>query len=140
MLASEGLHFKREKLDGVLQFPLPKKYKELKSFVGLANYFREHVNGHSRIAQPLNNLLQGYTKQTKHRVIPWTHDSETAFNDLRLAVHECPRLFFMDDTSPIYLETDASDYGIGAYLYQIVDGTQHPVGFINKTLACTAPS
>jgi hypothetical protein len=39
----------------------------------------------------------------------------------------------MDDTSPIFLDTDASDYGFGAYLYQIVDVKHHPIGFISKS-------
>ena len=132
-ISDEGLHFKREKLDGVVQIPLPKKFKELKSFLGLANYFREHVRDHSDIVQPLNSLLKGYTKTTKHKVIPWTKTAEDAFIKIRTAVHECPSLFFMDDTSPIFMETDASDYGIGAYLYQVIDGKQKPIGFISKT-------
>eukprot|EP00969_Alexandrium_andersonii_P159352 7040487-Alexandrium_andersonii.AAC.1 len=41
----------------------------------------------------------------------------------------------MDEHAPIYLETDASDYGIGAYLYQLVDGTQQPIVFLSKTLS-----
>lgn len=131
---NKGLHFKREKLDGVINFPLPTKFKHLKSFLGLANYFREHVRDHSRIVKPLNDLILGYAKTTKNKPISWTSETSTAFAQIRDAIHECPMIFFMDDTSPIYLETDASDYGIGAYLYQVIDGTHHPIAFISKTL------
>jgi hypothetical protein len=53
--------------------------------------------------------------------IVWTEVSEAAFFDTKKAIHECPRLFFSNNVSLIYMETDASDYGVGAFLYQIVD-------------------
>ena len=45
----------------------------------------------------------------------------------------------MNDFSPIFLRTDASDYGIGAYLYQIITNedeptTELPIGFISKSI------
>jgi hypothetical protein len=40
----------------------------------------------------------------------------------------------MDETSPIFIHTDASDYGIGAYLFQVVEGDQHPIAFLSKSL------
>jgi hypothetical protein len=128
-----GIHFSREKLDGVVTIPLPKTTKQLKSFLGLANYFREHVRDHSNIVHPLNNLLIGYTKM-KPRPIVWSEEAENVFVKIRSAIHECSALFFLDDTSPIFLETDASNYGIGAYLYQVVNGQQKPIGFISKSL------
>ena len=129
----EGIHFSRQKLDGIITIPLPKTMKQLKSFLGLANYFREHVRDHSNIVHPLNNLLKDYNNK-KSRPIVWNEEAETAFSTIRSAIHECPVLFFLDDTSPIFLETDASDYGIGAYLYQVINGIQKPIGFISKTL------
>ena len=46
-----------------------------------------------------------------------------------------PKLFFYDETAPIFLLTDASDYGIGGYLYQLVDGKEQPVAFVSKSLS-----
>jgi hypothetical protein len=52
-----------------------------------------------------------------------------------MAINECPRLFFLvDNVSPIYMETSASDYGIGAFLYQIVNGATIPIAFISCPL------
>jgi RNase H-like domain found in reverse transcriptase len=39
-------------------------------------------------------------------------------------------MHFINDTNPIFLHTDASDYGIGGYLFQVVDGKEHPVAQI----------
>ena len=74
----EGIHFSREKLDGIINIPQPKTMKQLKSFLGLANYFREHVRDHSNIVHPLNNLLKGYNKQ-KSRPIVWNKEAENSF-------------------------------------------------------------
>ena len=135
----DGLHFTRDKLDSVLNFPLPVTMKNIKSFLGLANYFRDHIKNHSLRVQPLQDLVEGYTKQKARVRISWTEECNLAFEDIRQAIDECPLLWFVDDISPIFLQTDASDYGIGAYLYQIVtqeNGTEveHPIGFISKSL------
>ena len=45
------------------------------------------------------------------------------------------RLFFLTDSEPIFMLTDASDYGIGAYLYQLIDGIERPIAFISKSLS-----
>ena len=47
----DGLHFTRERLDSVLQIPRPTTKKQLKSFLGLANYFRDHIKNHSTIVR-----------------------------------------------------------------------------------------
>ena len=57
---------------------------------------------------------------------------------MKTAIHECPALFFMDETLAVYLHTDASKYGIGAYLFQMTpDGRELPIAFISKTLTET---
>ena len=43
-------------------------------------------------------------------------------------------MHFMSDTAPIKLHTDASDYGVGGYLFQTVDGIDQPVAFVSKSL------
>ena len=43
-------------------------------------------------------------------------------------------MHFLSDTDPKYLHTDASDYGVGAYLFQLVDGQETPVAFVSKSL------
>lgn len=47
---------------------------------------------------------------------------------------ESPKLFFLDDQAPLFLHTDASDYGIGAYLFQLKRGKEYPISFLSKTL------
>ena len=44
-------------------------------------------------------------------------------------------MHFLSDTDPIYLHTDASDYGVGAYLFQLVDDQETPIAFVSKSLS-----
>ncbi len=76
----------------------------------------------------------------KHRVIVWSKEAMEAFEGLQKAIQACPLLFFLEDKGEIILETDASDYGIGAYLYQIVPGGDpetRPVAFMSRSLNST---
>lgn len=132
---SNGIHFTRARLDSVLQFELPTFGKQLKSFVGFCNYFRDHVENFSTKMFPLHELLKDYDKR---RRLVWTEQSRQAFEDMKMAIHNCPSLYFMDDQLAIFLHTDASKYGIGAYLFQLTpEGRELPIAFISKTLSDT---
>ena len=129
LIDKEGLHFTRSKLDAVTDFAIPETQQGLRSFLGLANWFRDHVNDHSRLVRPLHTMLNGYSKNKK---LIWTEELLHSFERVKKAIHECPKLFFLDDTSPIYVHTDASQYGMGAYLFQVRDGIHYPIRFISK--------
>ena len=124
LLDKDGIHFERSKLDSILNFKRPETQQQLRAFLGLANWFRDHVSNHSRLVRPLHALLKGYSK---HQRINWTSELLQVYEDTKRAVHECPKLFFLDDTSPIYLHTDASQYGMGAYLFQEREGKEVPI-------------
>lgn len=79
----------------------------------------------------MQRLLDSYDRRTK---LNWTPQTDTVWENIKHAIHGCPKLFFLDNISAIHLYTDASDYGIGAYLCQIVDGKEVPIAFISKTL------
>ena len=53
---------------------------------------------------------------------------------MKLQVSKCSTMYFLSDTAPITLHTDASDYGVGGYLFQTVDGIDQPVAFVSKSL------
>jgi hypothetical protein len=86
---------------------------------------------HSDIVKPLNMMLRNYDKNRK---LVWTDETTKAFEEIKRAIHECPTLFFPNDADPIHVYTDASDYGIGAYICQIVDGIERAVAFMSMTL------
>jgi hypothetical protein len=129
LIDKEGLHFLPSKLEGVSSFPLPETQQGLRSFLGLANWFRDHIADHSRMVRPLHGMLAGYQK---HKKLTWTPELSQAFINIKRAIQECPKLFFLDDESPIFLHTDASQYGMGAYLFQVKNGREYPIRFLSK--------
>ena len=112
-LDREGLHFTRAKLDKVLQIPLPATSKQLKSFLGVTIFFSDHIQGYTDLAKPLHNMIHDYDARRK---LKWTPELEEVFYAVRDAVNKCPKVFFVDPGLPVYVATDASDYGVGATL------------------------
>ena len=131
-LDGKGLHFTRAKLDKVLQIALPVTSKQLKSFLGVTIFFSDHIQGYTDLAKPLHQMLHAYDARKK---LVWTTAQETAFYDVRDAVNNCPKVFFVDLEKPVYVATDASDYGIGAICYQIIDSKVVPINFMSKSLS-----
>ena len=127
---ADGISFSGEKREKVLNFPLPTKVKQLMGFIGLVNYFRDHVSD-------MTNKLKALRELTTDRKKPvqWTEETEKLFYSVRDEVANCPTLFFLDVNAEVFVLTDASDYGIGAYIYQIVEGVEHPVIFMSKALS-----
>lgn len=127
-----GLTMSEEKIQNVLDFPQPKNNTQLRSFLGLSNYFRDFVPNHSHVVSPLHKMVD--VSATKKSPITWAPEGVTSFREVRRLISRCPLLYFVDDKAPITLMTDASDYGIGGYLFQHVDGVDQPVAFVSKSL------
>ena len=129
VINKNGIHFTRDKLDSVTNFPLPKTKGDLKAFIGLVNYFRDHIKDASIILRPLDKLVTPYHPK---EVLCWTKITNEAYEAVKKAVDECPMLHFLDDTSRIILQTDACNTGMGAYLFQEKDGKEIPIAFMSK--------
>ena len=128
-----GLSFTQEKRDKVLDFRLPTSAKQMKSFLGLTNQFRDHVPQYGTLVAELHAMIPNY-KKNSNVPLKWTTELQNQFYLVQKEVSSCQKLFFLDDTSPVYLHTDASNYGIGAYLFQVVDQKVQPIRFISRTL------
>jgi len=127
-----GLSFSKEKVEKVLDFPLPKTGRDLKSFIGVVGYLRDNIQDHTSVMKPLLDLARRYDKS---EVIEWNDEAIWAFDAIRQRVNDMQTVFFVDEDSPVFLETDASDYGIGAHCYQKIDGKNRPIAFMSKALS-----
>jgi hypothetical protein len=133
----EGLHFSRAKIDSVLDFPKPTTKGAMKTFLGMVTHMHSHIRNLSIVETPLIRLIgEGYTKAKRKHVLVWDAEAEQAFEDIKVAIDKLPKLFFEDGALPVYVQTDASYYGIGAYMFQLApDGSHRPICFISKTLS-----
>ena len=116
------------KIDKVSNFPAPKSVTEVKSFLGLCSYYRKFIKNFASVAYPLNRLTRKNVK------FVWDNNCQEAFNKLKNLLVCAPVLRLPDFSRQFILQTDASNYAIGAVLSQIIDGQEHPIAFASRQL------
>ncbi|GMJ12439.1 hypothetical protein HRI_004913100 [Hibiscus trionum] len=117
-------HEEDGKVHAIQEWEPPTKVHELRSFLGLVNYYRRFIKGYSARATPLTELLK------KNKSWVWSPTFQEAFEDLKKVVCEEPVLSFPDHTKPYELHTDTPDFSIGGVLIQ--DG--HPIAYESRKL------
>ena len=108
----------------------PTTKKEVRSFLGLANYYRAHIPTFAVVAAPLTDL----TRKGQPNKIRWGQAREKAFSSLQDCLLKQPILKLPDHSKPFILRTDASNFGLGAALMQQHDEKLHPVAYASKKL------
>ena len=108
--SGEGIKPSEDKTKIIAEWPVPKNTKELRSFLGLANFYRNFVPGFANISSPLNDLT------SKRIPFIWTTEDQTAFDNLRHTLMSPPILDYPQQQDHFILTTDASDVGLGAVL------------------------
>lgn len=129
IISAEGIATDPEKTRLIAEWPAPTNLKLLRGFLGLAGYYRKFVEGFSRKAAPLNNLLK------KNRSFNWTSECQTAFEELKLALTTPPVLALPDEHGTFILDTDACETSIGAVLSQMQNGQEKVVAYAGRTLS-----
>ena len=101
----------------------------------MTGFFQRFIKGYSKIAKPLNDLLEGEASKLKNEELELMPEALQAFEDLKKKCMTAPVLVFTDFKKPFWLETDASGEGLGDILLQESDdGQYHPVAFASWEL------
>ncbi|XP_015762141.1 PREDICTED: uncharacterized protein LOC107341253 [Acropora digitifera] len=123
VVTTEGIFPDPSKVEVVKNFPTPASLKELKSFLGLANYYQRFIKGFSEIASPLNAITKKGVK------FFWSESCANTFDRLKRALISAPVLTFPDFDEQFLLYVDASSTGIGFALAQVQDGKEVVIAF-----------
>ena len=115
-------------VQALLDFPRPTTPKQLRSYLGLAGYYRRFIPHFADIASCLNDLLKKGVK------FVWTDKTESAFLDLKSRLASRPILRPPNFDIPFCIAVDVSNVAIGANLFQVVDNVEHPVCYFSKRL------
>jgi hypothetical protein len=125
-----------DKVQTIQEWPVPRKVKDVQSFLGFANFYRQFIHNYSDIAVPLTRLTQ--------KDIKWnfTKNCQTAFDTLKKAFTTAPILTHWIPDTQLIVETDASDYALAAILSLVSpdDGEVHPVAFHSRTFTGPEPN
>ena len=113
-----GVHVTDAHIKDVLAWPVPKCRKDVERFLGVINYHREFVQGMAGRTAVLYNLTGSRAKWE------WTEDHQQAFEDLKQVMTSPPVLGFPNAKDLFVLDTDASDFAIGAELSQVQQGKE----------------
>jgi transposase InsO family protein len=123
------IRMEKGKIAAVKDWEVPGNVKEVQAFLGFANYYRRFIKNYGKIAAPLHDT----TKKGKEFL--WDTEQQQAFNEIKERILSEPVLRMFDPTKEVELETDASDFAIGAQISQRDDdGILHPVAFFSKKL------
>ena len=124
----KGVGPDEEKVEAIRNWKAPKTQKEVRRFLGFANYYRVFIPNYSKIAAPLTALTGKGTQFT------WGKAEEESFLKIREKYCGAPLLSHWDPQLPTFLETDCSGFALGGALIQEKNGTRQPVGFFSQKL------
>jgi hypothetical protein len=123
IIGRDGIKVDPKKTEAVKRWPKPTTVKELRGFLGLANYFRRFIQGYSSIVAPLTDL----TKKDAS-ITDWSAECDKAFQTVKQALIKAPVLAHPDFTQPFDVICDASNVGVGAVLLQ----HRRPIAFLSR--------
>lgn len=125
---SSGLLVDPEKVEAILRIPIPRNVRDVRRVIGLASWYRRFVPNFSTIASPLTELTR------KNRPFVWTSECDQALMRIKECLVSAPVLACPNFELPFTIQTDASDYGLGAILSQEQDGAEKVICYLSRSL------
>ena len=119
-----------DKVEAIVNAPAPRDVSQVKSFLGMINYYHRHLPHLANCLEPLHELLRN------NRTWNWGKPQQTAFDAAKTLLSSANLLVHYNPNRELILSCDASPYGIGAVLSHIMDdNTERPVAFASRTMS-----
>ncbi|XP_041016255.1 uncharacterized protein LOC121258783 [Juglans microcarpa x Juglans regia] len=112
VMSRDGVAVDPSKVEAVLAWPRPSTVREIRSFLGLAGYYRRFVEGFARLSGPLTTLTR------KNVEFVWSNKCEKSFQELKKRLTTSPVLALSEPHKPFVVFSDASKFGLGCVLMQ----------------------
>ena len=129
IIGENRVRMEKEKVQGVIEWPVPKSVKDVQKFLGLANYYRQFVKDFAKIARPLHEMTRKENKWS------WGEKQQKAFEKLKERFTTEPVLVTPDLDKEIRVEADVSDFAAeGVLSMKCEDERWRPVVYISKSL------
>jgi len=128
VVSEKGLTMQASKIEAINDWTSCRDVSEVRAFMGLSGYYRRFVKDFSSIAVPLYGLTQ------KGAEFCWTAECQEAFDELKRRLTSEPILALPTDDGTYVLDTDASDFGLGAILSQDQNGQEKVIAYESRTL------
>ena len=127
-ISREGLKTSDSKVKAISNAPAPSNVSELRSFIGLVNYYGKFLPDLATTLTPLYDLLRA-------KKWSWGKEQEESFREIKDLLKSSRVLIHFDDSLPLTLSCDGSAYGVGAVLaHRLSSGEECPIGFASRTL------
>jgi hypothetical protein len=128
IISERGIEVDKVKIEVIENLNPPRTVREVRSFLGHADFYRRFIKDFSKITKPLTGLMM--------KDIEFIFDEKCikAFNQLKQALISAPILQTPDWTKPFEIMCDASDFAIGAVLGQRKDKKLHVIYYASRTL------
>ena len=127
-ISQDSISVDNRKIDVIRQWPTPTNTSDVRSFLGIASYYRKFVKYFTTIAMPLTDLLH------KDNVFRWQNAEQEVFEQLKISLTTAPVLALPDPSKPFLVTTDASDYAIGAILSQDQGKGEQPIAYESRKM------
>ncbi|KAG3203351.1 hypothetical protein PC129_g22908 [Phytophthora cactorum] len=128
-VSNVGVRADPEKVKAVAAWLMPRSQKDLRKWLGLANYLHKYSTGYAGLARPLSELLK---KDSDWR---WERQHQDAFESIKASLQQAPVLALPDETKSFSVVCDASDYAIDCALLQNdADGHERVISFQSRQL------
>jgi hypothetical protein len=112
VISQDGVSTDPDKVADIVNMHRPRTIKQVRSFMGMVNYYSRFVPKLAEVARPLHKLTR------KHAKFEWTNECELAFNQLKESLSKAPIMAYPTRDEMFVLDTDASDFAYGGVLSQ----------------------
>jgi hypothetical protein len=128
IITPDGMRMAKDKTEAIQAWQTPQSLRDIQSFLRFANFYRRFIFGFSKICRPLTESTKGDKKDWR-----WTSEIEKAFVNLKECFTTMPILTHFNPKRQCIVETDATDFVLGAVLSQKEDDDMlHPIAYHSR--------